>query len=127
MIALILPFSHRNPNINTPPDMSASLLSPSCMDGPFHYLQDGSADSDGNSDYVIEPLQGLETIVQELQQEDGIIEVKITRLEFEKRVVSHDLQLCLSYAPPNGNQFTLLARAGRQLQKGLSDFTQKLG
>ncbi|GJU22458.1 30S ribosomal protein S1-like protein [Tanacetum coccineum] len=79
--------------------------------------QDGSADSDGNSDYVIEPLQGLETIVQELQQEDGIIDVKITRQGFEKRVVSQDLQLWLSNAPPNGNQFTLLARAGRQVQE----------
>ncbi|PWA97565.1 ribosomal protein S1, RNA-binding domain, S1 [Artemisia annua] len=76
--------------------------------------QDGS---DVNSDYVIEPLQGLETIVQELLLEDGIIDVKITRQGFEKRVVSQDLQLWLSNAPPNGNQFTLLARAGRQVQE----------
>ncbi|GKB26566.1 hypothetical protein Tco_0865967, partial [Tanacetum coccineum] len=33
--------------------------------------QDGSADSDGNSDYVIEPLQLLETIVQELYARGG--------------------------------------------------------
>ncbi|KAL4591155.1 hypothetical protein LXL04_004105 [Taraxacum kok-saghyz] len=77
----------------------------------------GGSSSDGTSDYVIEPLPGLETIVQELQREDGVIDVKITRQGFEKRVVSQDLQLWLSNAPPNGNQFTLLARAGRQVQE----------
>lgn len=81
--------------------------------------QDGSAgsDSDSTADYVIEPLPGLETIVEELLREDGIIDVKITRQGFEKRVVSQDLQLWLSNAPPNGNQFTLLARAGREVQE----------
>ncbi|KAJ9555476.1 hypothetical protein OSB04_010090 [Centaurea solstitialis] len=81
--------------------------------------QDGSSgsESDSTADYVIEPLPGLETIVEELLQEDGIIDVKITRQGFEKRVVSQDLQLWLSNAPPNGNQFTLLARAGRQVQE----------
>ncbi|GJV24404.1 E3 ubiquitin protein ligase-like protein isoform X1 [Tanacetum coccineum] len=33
--------------------------------------KDGSADSDGNSNYVIEPLQLLETIVQELYARGG--------------------------------------------------------
>ncbi|MFS8005955.1 putative S1 domain, nucleic acid-binding, RNA-binding domain, S1 [Helianthus anomalus] len=81
--------------------------------------QDGSAGStsDSTADYVIEPLPGLETIVEELQREDGIIDIKITRQGFEKRVVSQDLQLWLSNAPPSGNQFTLLARAGRQVQE----------
>lgn len=81
--------------------------------------QDGSggSDSDSTADYVIEPLTGLETIVEELLREDGIIDIKITRQGFEKRVVSQDLQLWLSNAPPNGNQFTLLARAGRQVQE----------
>ncbi|KAK1429003.1 hypothetical protein QVD17_11202 [Tagetes erecta] len=81
--------------------------------------QDGSAGStsDNAADYVIDPLPGLETIIEELQREDGIIDVKITRQGFEKRVVSQDLQLWLSNAPPNGNQFTLLARAGRQVQE----------
>ncbi|XP_071696671.1 uncharacterized protein [Rutidosis leptorrhynchoides] len=81
--------------------------------------QDGSSNSsaDDTGDYVIEPLSGLETIIEELLQEDGIIDVKITRQGFEKRVVSQDLQLWLSNAPPNGNQFTLLARAGRQVQE----------
>nr|GEU72175.1 hypothetical protein [Tanacetum cinerariifolium] len=48
----------------------------------------------------------LETIVQELQQKDGIIDVKITHQGFETRVVSQDLQFWLSNAPPNGNQLT---------------------
>ncbi|CAA2991012.1 30S ribosomal S1-like, partial [Olea europaea subsp. europaea] len=43
--------------------------------------------------------------------------VKITRQGFEKRVVSQDLQLWLSNAPPTGNMYTLLARAGRQVQE----------
>nr|XP_043638288.1 30S ribosomal protein S1-like [Erigeron canadensis] len=81
--------------------------------------QDDSSNSssDGTTDYVIEPLSGLETILEELLREEGIIDVKVTRQGFEKRVVSQDLQLCLSNAPPNGNQFTLLARAGRQAQE----------
>ena len=44
-------------------------------DCEFHslYIQDGSAgsDSDSAADYVIEPLPGLETIVEELSREDG--------------------------------------------------------
>ncbi|PHT39175.1 hypothetical protein CQW23_22748 [Capsicum baccatum] len=64
-----------------------------------------SLDSNGSS--VIEPLPGLETIIEELLQEDG-------RQGFEKRVVSQDLQLWLSNAAATGDQFTLLARAGRQ-------------
>ncbi|KAI3791172.1 hypothetical protein L2E82_04835 [Cichorium intybus] len=80
--------------------------------------QDDSGSSlDSTADYAIDPLPGLETIVEELQREEGVIDVKITRQGFEKRVVSQDLQLWLSNAPPNGNQFTLLARAGRQVQE----------
>ncbi|KAL7596679.1 uncharacterized protein LOC111884653 [Lactuca sativa] len=78
--------------------------------------QDNSGGSP-SEDYVIDPLPGLETIVEELKREEGIIDIKITRQGFEKRVVSQDLQLWLSNAPPNGNQFTLLARAGRQVQE----------
>ncbi|CAI9259424.1 unnamed protein product [Lactuca saligna] len=78
--------------------------------------QDNSGGSTSD-DYVIDPLPGLETIVEELKLEEGIIDIKITRQGFEKRVVSQDLQLWLSNAPPNGNQFTLLARAGRQVQE----------
>ncbi|KAL8106106.1 uncharacterized protein LOC141678907 isoform X2 [Apium graveolens] len=82
--------------------------------------KDGSAGSDSSGDdesYDIEPLQGLETIIEELLQEDGISDVRITRQGFEKRVVSQDLQLWLSNAPSIGEQFTLLARAGRQVQE----------
>ncbi|XP_015887098.2 uncharacterized protein LOC107422191 [Ziziphus jujuba] len=82
--------------------------------------QDGSVGSDsltisdGNN---IEPLPGLETIFEELLREDGINDVRISRQGFEKRVVSQDLQLWLSNAPPINQSFTLLARAGRQVQE----------
>ncbi|KAH0634491.1 hypothetical protein KY284_037277 [Solanum tuberosum] len=74
-----------------------------------------SLDSNGSS--IIEPLAGLETIIEELLQEDGIYDIIISRQGFEKRVVSQDLQLWLSNAPATGDQFTLLARAGRQVQE----------
>ncbi|KAL3641662.1 hypothetical protein CASFOL_012477 [Castilleja foliolosa] len=82
--------------------------------------QDVSVDPDSlNADdhFIIEPLPGLDTIVEELLKEDGIDSVKISRQGFEKRVVSQDLQLWLSNAPPTGDQYTLLARAGRQVQE----------
>ncbi|EOY05070.1 Nucleic acid-binding proteins superfamily isoform 5 [Theobroma cacao] len=79
--------------------------------------QDGSAGSDSlttSNGSTIEPLPGLDTIFKELLQENGIDDVRISRQGFEKRVVSQDLQLWLSNAPPSDNMFTLLARAGRQ-------------
>lgn len=82
--------------------------------------QDGIADSDSMSDSGssgIEPLPGLESILEELLQEDGIYDARISRQGFEKRVVSQDLQLWLSNAPPTNQRFTLLARAGRQVQE----------
>ncbi|GMI64372.1 S1 RNA-binding ribosomal protein 1 [Hibiscus trionum] len=82
--------------------------------------QDGSADSDSltaSNNSTIEPLPGLDVIFKELLQEDGINDVWISRQGFEKRVVSQDLQLWLSNAPPSDNMFTLLARAGRQVQE----------
>ncbi|XP_027117054.1 uncharacterized protein [Coffea arabica] len=80
--------------------------------------QDASSSPDySENSYEIEPLPGLEIIFQELLQEDGIKDVKINRQGFEKRVVSQDLQLWLSNVPPIGDQFTLLARAGRQVQE----------
>ncbi|CAL0328029.1 unnamed protein product [Lupinus luteus] len=82
--------------------------------------QDDSAYSDSLSDddsSVIEPLPGLETILEELHKEDGIFDARISRQGFEKRVVSPDLQLWLSNAPPSNQRFTLLARAGRQVQE----------
>ncbi|XP_009102590.1 30S ribosomal protein S1 homolog B [Brassica rapa] len=72
--------------------------------------------SSSNGD-TIEPLPGLETILEELLQEDGIEAVKINRQGFEKRVVSQDLQLWLSNTPPSEGKFVLLARAGRQVQE----------
>ncbi|XP_048127235.1 30S ribosomal protein S1 isoform X2 [Rhodamnia argentea] len=82
--------------------------------------QDGSVNSDAsgtNSSSKIDPLPGLETIIQELLQEEGIEDVSINRQGFEKRVVSQDLQLWLSNAPPINKKFILLARAGRQVQE----------
>ncbi|KAH6821953.1 Nucleic acid-binding proteins superfamily [Perilla frutescens var. hirtella] len=82
--------------------------------------QDISVDPDAlntSDHFSIEPLPGLYTIVEELLKEDGIISVKISRQGFEKRVVSQDLQLWLSNAPPTGDKYTLLARAGRQVQE----------
>ncbi|OVA08678.1 Ribosomal protein S1 [Macleaya cordata] len=81
--------------------------------------QDGQAgfDSSTTPDLNIEPLPGLDSIFKELLQEDGITDVRISRQGFEKRVVSPDLQLWLSNAPAVDNQFTLLARAGRQVQE----------
>lgn len=82
--------------------------------------QDGSVNSDAsstNSSSKIDPLPGLEIIIQELLQEEGIEDVRINRQGFEKRVVSQDLQLWLSNAPPTDKKFILLARAGRQVQE----------
>ncbi|KAM0947040.1 putative nucleic acid-binding, RNA-binding domain, S1 [Dioscorea sansibarensis] len=62
----------------------------------------------------MEPLPGLENICQELLQEEGITDVSFGRQGLEKRVVSQDLELWLSNIPAKGDQFTLLARAGRQ-------------
>ncbi|KAH1096128.1 hypothetical protein J1N35_013049 [Gossypium stocksii] len=90
------------------------------LTGLVHVSEDGSADSDSlttSNSSTIEPLPGLDAIFKELLQEDGINDVRISRQGFEKRVVSQDLQLCLLNAPPSDNMFTLLARAGRQVQE----------
>ncbi|KAM1797533.1 hypothetical protein ACFX12_031707 [Malus domestica] len=84
--------------------------------------QDGSVDPDSLSTSTstsndIEPLPGLASILEELVQEDGIDDVRISRQGFEKRVVSQDLQLWLSNSPALNRKFTLLARAGRQVQE----------
>ncbi|KAI3926273.1 hypothetical protein MKW98_028409 [Papaver atlanticum] len=79
--------------------------------------QSGFDSSTASDDVNIEPLPGLASICEELLKEDGITDVKISRQGFEKRVVSPDLQLWLSNAPAVDNQFTLLARAGRQVQE----------
>ncbi|KAL5849087.1 hypothetical protein ACOSQ4_007100 [Xanthoceras sorbifolium] len=82
--------------------------------------QDSSVGLDSSSTSFssnIEPLPGLAAIFEELLQENGIDDIRITRQGFEKRVVSQDLQLWLSNAPPIDRKFTLLARAGRQVQE----------
>ncbi|GJT08962.1 hypothetical protein Tco_0843424 [Tanacetum coccineum] len=48
----------------------------------------------------------LTNLPWEFRQYLIIIDVKITHQGFETRVVSQDLQLWLSNAPPNGNQLT---------------------
>ncbi|CAL9117305.1 S1 RNA binding domain [Musa troglodytarum] len=72
---------------------------------------------DTSSSMNIEPLPGLDSICKELLQEDGISDVRLGRQGLEKRVVSQDLQLWLSNVPAKDKQFTLLARAGRQVQE----------
>ncbi|KMT15001.1 hypothetical protein BVRB_3g065040 [Beta vulgaris subsp. vulgaris] len=82
--------------------------------------QDGATSPGSTStseSFDIQPLPGLEEIFKELLMEEGISEVRIRRQGFEKRVVSQDLQLWLSNAPATDNQYTLLARAGRQVQE----------
>uniref|UniRef100_A0A6V7QST5 S1 motif domain-containing protein n=1 Tax=Ananas comosus var. bracteatus TaxID=296719 RepID=A0A6V7QST5_ANACO len=69
------------------------------------------------SSSTIEPLPGLESICNELLQEEGITDVQLGRQGLEKRVVSQDLELWLSNVPAKDKQFTLLARAGRQVQE----------
>ncbi|KAM6568114.1 hypothetical protein CsatB_016099 [Cannabis sativa] len=86
--------------------------------------QDGADGSDSlNTSSIsnIEPLQGLETIFEELLKEDGVYDVRITRQGFEKRVVSQDLQLWLSNAPATDEKSTLLARAGRQVSNKVNN------
>jgi len=65
----------------------------------------------------VELLPGLDGICNELLQEDGITDVQFGRQVLEKRVVSQDLELWLSNVPAKDNKFTLLARAGRQVQE----------
>ncbi|XP_042513664.1 uncharacterized protein LOC122088452 isoform X2 [Macadamia integrifolia] len=82
--------------------------------------QDGPSESDNSGisgNLKIEPLPGLDIICGELLQEDGITDVRISWQGFERRVVSQDLQLWLSNAPAVNKQFTLLARAGRQVRE----------
>lgn len=82
--------------------------------------QEGQSVSDAvnmSSSLNMEPLPGLESICKELLQEDGITDVRLGRQGLEKRVVSQDLELWLSNVPAKDKQFTLLARAGRQVQE----------
>jgi len=62
-------------------------------------------------------LPGLEQICEELMNEEGIMGVTLGRTRLEKRVVSQDLELWLANAPVEDGKFSLLARAGRQVQE----------
>ncbi|KAI4302711.1 hypothetical protein MLD38_038428 [Melastoma candidum] len=91
------------------------------QDDPFFETLDKVISTDGSvndsATSNIEPLPGLEAIFNELLKEEGIEALRINQQGFEKRVVSQDLQLWLSNAPPMDNKFILLARAGRQVQE----------
>lgn len=63
------------------------------------------------------PLAGLDAICRELAREEGIVDVTLGRQALEKRVVSQDLELWLSNVSTESGSFTLLARAGRQVQE----------
>lgn len=82
---------------------------------PQENLLDNEVDNEDEG--LTEPLPGLAEICQELLEEDGINEVIPGRLALEKRVVSQDLELWLSSAPVEAGNFTLLARAGREVQE----------
>ncbi|KAE9601137.1 putative ribosomal protein S1 [Lupinus albus] len=70
----------------------------------------------GNRSGIL-PLPGLERILEELLQEDGIDDARIRRHGFEKRAVSRDLQIWLSDERPTNRRINLLARAGKQMQE----------
>ncbi|GAQ80445.1 S1 RNA binding domain containing protein [Klebsormidium nitens] len=75
-----------------------------------------------DDELAVLPLPGLEDICNELQKEDGVLSVALGRQAVEKRVVSQDLELWLSNAPAE-NGYTLLARAGRQVQEVMVETT----
>lgn len=79
--------------------------------------QFGSNAGHMSSNLNMEPLPGLESICKELLQENGVTDVRLGRQGLEKRVVSQDLEIWLSNVPAKDKQFTLLARAGRQVQE----------
>ncbi|KAL3681363.1 hypothetical protein R1sor_024319 [Riccia sorocarpa] len=70
-----------------------------------------------DAEMINTPLPGLEQIVAYMLQEEGITSVSLGRQALERRVVSQDLELWLSNAPVEDGSFTLLARAGRQVQE----------
>eukprot|EP00270_Netrium_digitus_P018449 TRINITY_DN7017_c0_g1_i1.p1 TRINITY_DN7017_c0_g1~~TRINITY_DN7017_c0_g1_i1.p1 ORF type:complete len:442 (-),score=118.58 TRINITY_DN7017_c0_g1_i1:188-1456(-) len=76
-------------------------------------------DSDATEDQLLlkQPLPGLPDICAELLKEEGIENVSLGRQAMEKRKVSQDLELWLSSAQVERGVFTLLARAGRQVQE----------
>ncbi|KAG6551177.1 hypothetical protein Mapa_007412 [Marchantia paleacea] len=80
--------------------------------------QENTPDSSSSDAEMIEtPLPGLEQIVAYMLKEEGITKVTLGRQALERRVVSQDLELWLSNVPVEDGKFTLLARAGRQVQE----------
>eukprot|EP00850_Spirogloea_muscicola_P020763 SM000226S07404 [mRNA] locus=s226:143510:146562:+ [translate_table: standard] len=71
----------------------------------------------GDAELLQIPLPGLDAICKELLNEPGILSVVQGRQALEQRVVSQDLELWLSNAPAEDGRYTLLARAGRQVQE----------
>lgn len=63
------------------------------------------------------PLPGLQDLRDTLRKQEGILEVTLGRQALERRVVSQDLELWLSNVPVKDGQYTLVARAGRQVQE----------
>ncbi|KAJ7562917.1 hypothetical protein O6H91_03G089000 [Diphasiastrum complanatum] len=73
--------------------------------------------SDLDGELIGTYLPGIELICDELLKEEGITGATLGRQALEKRVVSQDLELWLSNAVGENGKFTILARAGRQVQE----------
>lgn len=63
-----------------------------------------------------EPLAGVEAVVRELQQEEGITEVKVGRQATTMGVVSQDFELWLTKEAFEGH-FNVVARMGSSAQE----------
>ncbi|KAG0613250.1 hypothetical protein M758_6G087900 [Ceratodon purpureus] len=79
--------------------------------------QDSSEPDEQDAELLGTSLPGLEQICEELLNEEGINDVTLGRTRLEKRVVSQDLELWLANAPVEDGKFSLLARAGKQVQE----------
>jgi predicted RNA-binding protein with RPS1 domain len=79
--------------------------------------RDSSEPIDQDAELLGTSLPGLEQICEELMNEEGITGISLGRTRLEKRVVSQDLELWLANAPVEDGKFSLLARAGRQVQE----------
>ncbi|KAH9554567.1 hypothetical protein CY35_08G070100 [Sphagnum magellanicum] len=82
--------------------------------------QEGTLSTDSvvlDAELLATALPGLEQICAEMLQEEGIKGITLGRQKLEQRVVSQDLELWLSNEPVEDGKFSLLARAGRQVQE----------
>jgi hypothetical protein len=83
-------------------------------------LKEGTLSTDSvvlDAELLATSLPGLEQICAEILQEEGIKGITLGRQKLEQRVVSQDLELWLSNEPVEDGKFSLLARAGRQVQE----------